>query len=153
MKAQRLVILSDLGQFKAARLETTDRGTPRLETLETARLEAYPNRVVDKVADSAGRHSAPGSATGAAPLADDHNLKLETKRRLIKAIAGKMADHMQREPDLPVSFAAPADILQQVLDELPANLRARVDVTLARDLLKLPQKELLEALSRATPAS
>lgn len=148
MKAQRLVILSDLGQFKAARLETTQRGTPRLETLETVRLEAYPNRVRDKVADQAGRHTAPGRGRVAAPIADDHNLKLETKRRLVKTIAAKLTEHMEREPELPVWFAAPAEIHHQILDALPKERRARIELSLARDLLKLPQKDLLAALPR-----
>jgi hypothetical protein len=48
--------------------------------------------VVDKVTDLAGRHISPTQKNWGAPLADDHNLKLESKRRLIR----QLADHIER---------------------------------------------------------
>ncbi|MCX7866548.1 host attachment protein [Limisphaera sp. VF-2] len=152
MKAPRLVVLTDLGHFKAARFETTMRGTPRLEPLEDTRLELYPNRVVDKVTDLAGRHAAPVQKHWGAPMADAHNLKLETRRRLVKTIAGKIVKLMQQHPDLPLWLAAPAEINHLILDELPARLRPRVEANLARDLTKASQREVLAAFPRLRTA-
>ncbi|MCS7091091.1 MAG: host attachment protein [Verrucomicrobiota bacterium] len=148
MKIPRLVVVTDLGQFRAARLETTPRGTPRLEWLEEVRLEAYPNRVVDKVTDLAGRHASPSQKHWGAPMADAHNLKLETRRRIVKGIVKRITKLMKAHPDLPLWLAAPAEINHLVLEGLPTALRTRVEASLARDLVKAPQRELLAAFPR-----
>lgn len=148
MKTPRLVVITDLGHFKAARLETTPRGTPRLEWLEEVRLEAYPNRVVDKVTDLAGRHAAPAQKHWGAPMADAHNLKLETRRRIIKGIAQRVTRLLKAHPELPLWLAAPAEINHLVLEALPKSLRPRVEVSLARDLVKAGQREVLEAFPK-----
>jgi hypothetical protein len=148
MKTPRLVVLTDLGHFKAARLETTLRGTPRLEWLEDVRLESYPNRVVDKVTDLAGRHAAPGNKHWGAPMADAHNLKLETRRRLVKDIARRIARLMRAHPDMPLWLAAPSEINHLILDELPGTLRVRVEASLARDLTRAGQRDVLAAFPR-----
>lgn len=119
-----------------------------MEPLEDTRLELYPNRVVDKVTDLAGRHAAPGQKHWGAPMADAHNLKLETRRRLVKAIAKKIVNLLEQHPDLPLWLAAPAEINHLILDELPTRLRPRVEANLARDLTKASQREVLSAFPR-----
>jgi len=148
MKAPRLVVITDLGHFKAARFETTPRGTPRLEPLEDTRLDLYPNRVVHKVTDLAGRHTAPGQKRWGAPMADAHNLKLETRRRLVKTIARKIVKLLQEHPNLPLWLAAPAEINHLIVDELPATVRRRIEANLARDLTKANQREVLAVFPR-----
>src|SRR5438094_6503716 len=92
---EKLLIVTDLGQLKAYKLETTPAGTPRLELLEAATQEGAHHRLPEKVSDLAGRRAAPTQKNGAAPLADAHNLKLETKRRLVKQIASNISRLLQ----------------------------------------------------------
>jgi hypothetical protein len=54
-------------------------------------LEEAHSRLLDKVTDEAGRHASTQKNWGA-PLADDHNFKLEFRRRLIRQIS----DHIRR---------------------------------------------------------
>src|SRR5689334_21738586 len=81
-----LVIITDLGALKAYRFEESPKGTPRLEMLVEIAFLAPHQRVREMVTDLAGRRGAPAAA-GSAPLADAHNLKLETDRRLVREIA------------------------------------------------------------------
>ncbi|HEV3099244.1 MAG TPA: hypothetical protein VGY75_05985 [Candidatus Udaeobacter sp.] len=88
----KLLIVADLGLVKAYKLDFTPNHTPRLEQLEEIELEEAHSRLLGKLTDEAGRHSSPAQKNWGAPLADDHNFKLEFKRRLIRQIS----DHIRR---------------------------------------------------------
>ena len=88
----KLLIVADLGLVKAYKLDFTPNHTPRLEQLEEIVLEEAHSRLLDKLTDEAGRHSSPTQKNWGAPLAGDHNFKLEFKRRLIRQIS----DHIRR---------------------------------------------------------
>src|SRR5260370_35393542 len=92
----KLIIVADLGLLKAYRLTFTPEKTPRLEQLEEGVLEDAHSRVIDKVTDRAGRHISPTQKNWGAPLVDDHNLKLEFKRRLIRHIADRLQRLIER---------------------------------------------------------
>ena len=140
----KLLILADLGLLKAYKIDLTRKGTPRLEPLEEVLLEEAHQRVVDRVTDLAGRHVAPTQKSWGAPIADDHNLRLETKRRLIKKIAGHVERLIQRHAGEGCWLAAHKEINHQILEEVPQAIRARIEKNLQRDLVKAEQEELLE---------
>ncbi len=153
----KLIIVTDLGLLKAYRLETTPRGTPRLGPIEQVRLEEAHRRLLDEVADLAGRHVSPTQHKWGAPMADDHNLRLELRRRLIKQIA-RHTTRLARESGCDgVWLVAHKEIGRPIFDELPAPVRRRVEKTIPRDLVKAGQRELLQALkphvSRGQPAN
>lgn len=142
----KLVIVTDLGLFKAYRLETTPRGTPRLVDIATIRLEEAHHRIVEQVRDLAGQRGAPTNTAWGAPVTDDHNLRLELKRRLIR----KLADHVQHFATIAnhdaIWIAVPAEIHHALLEELPNPIRSRVEKLVPRDLVKLPKRDLIETL-------
>jgi hypothetical protein len=115
--------------------------------LEDARL-----RVIETVTDMAGRHSGPTQKNWGAPLGDDHSLKLETKRRLIRQIAGHIQRLIQRTGSDSCWIAAHKEINYQILEELPKAIRARIEKNLPLDLTKATQAELLEQFLRAAEA-
>jgi hypothetical protein len=94
----------------------------------------------------------PPKRTGAPPLADDHNLQLEFKRRLIRQIS----DHIQRLVERSGCdicwLAAQREINQKILEELPPAVCKRIKKNLPRDLTKLEQKELLDQFLKQTPS-
>jgi hypothetical protein len=147
-----LLIVTDLGQLKAYKVELTPRRTPRLEPVEDIVLEGARLRVIDTVTDMAGRHSGPTQKNWGAPLGDDHNLKLETKRRLIRQIAGHIQRLIQRTGFDGCWFAAPKEINHQILEELPQAIRNRIEKNLPLDLTKATEAELLERFLRGTRA-
>jgi Protein required for attachment to host cells len=148
----KLLIVTDLGVFKAYKVELTPRHTPRLVPVEDIVLEDARLRVIETVTDMAGRHSGPTQKNWGAPLGDDHSLKLETKRRLIRQIAGHIQRLIQRTGSDSCWIAAHKEINYQILDELPKAIRARIEKNLALDLTKATQAELLEQFLRAAEA-
>jgi hypothetical protein len=143
----KLLIVTDLGSLKAYRLDATPKGTPRLELLEEVVLEAAHHRLVEQVTDLAGRHVGPTRKSWGAPIADDHNLKLETKRRLIKQIAGHIKRLVEASRDSGCWLAAHKEINHLILNELTPAARKRIEKILARDLVKAGQLELLECFA------
>lgn len=141
----KLLILADLGSFKAYLLGTSPRGTPRLEPLEELALLDAHQRVVDRVSDLAGRRAPPvrNNHAGAAPVGDDHNLKLETRRRLTREIAGHVRRLAGEHPDTPLWLATPKAINRSLCESLPASVRERLELNLARDLAKTGARDLL----------
>jgi hypothetical protein len=129
--------------FKAYRLEFTPQDTPRLEELEKLVLDEAHTRVVEAVSDVAGRRGAPAQRNWGAPLGDDHNLQLESRRRLIREIADHLERLIQRS-DCPACWlAAPKEILHQILDHLAPAIRNRIKRIISCNLTKAGQEDLL----------
>ena len=145
----KLVIVADLGLLKAYKLDYTPNHTPRLEQLEGVVLEEAHSRVIDKVIDMAGRYISPTQKNWGAPMADDHNLKLEFKRRLIRHIANHIQRLIEGSGCDDWWLAARKEINGQILDKLPPLVRHRIKKNLPRDLTKAGQKELLDQLLNA----
>lgn len=139
----KLLILADLGSFKAYQLATTPRGTPRLEPLENTVLTDAHQRVVDRVSDLAGRRAPPARNAAAAPVGDDHNLKLETRRRLTRQLAEHIRRLARQHPENGLWLAAPKALNRMLCETLPNGLRDRIEVNLARDLVKADPREVL----------
>lgn len=139
----KLLIVTDLGSLKAYELGTSPRGTPRLELLEKVVLADAHQRVVDKVTDLSGRRAATAVGSWGAPLSDDHNLKLETKRRLTKQICQHIRRLRQQYADGEVWLAAHKGINRLICDSLPAPVRDQIELNLTRDLVNADKSELL----------
>lgn len=140
----KLVIVTDLGLLKAYRLETTPQGTPHLEPLEELVLEPAHHRLSEQVTDFAGRHAAPVARNWGAPMGDDHNLKMETRRRLIRTLAGHIQRLIERNGENGCCLAVPREIHRQLLDELLKPVLARIQRSVPQDLTKATKKELIE---------
>ena len=144
-----LLIVTDLGRLQAYKVALTPKRTPLLEPLEEVVLEGAHRRVIETVTDLAVRHVGPTQKTWGAPIADDHNLKLETRRRLIRRIADHIERLVQRNDFEACWLAAPKEINRQILEELPQAIRASIRKNVPRDLTKAGTKELLEQFLNA----
>ena len=142
---EKLLIVTDLGLLKAYQLNTTPKGTLRLELVEEVTLEEVRHRLTEKVTDLAGRRAAPRARHWGAPLADAHNLQLETKRRLVKRIAANITRLVRAYALDGCWLAAHKEINHSILGALPAAIRQRIETNLVRDLVKARGPELLEA--------
>ena len=139
-----MLLVTDLGTLKAFRLEFTLQDTPRLEELETAVLEDAHARVSDIVTDLAGRRAAPTQKSWSATLGDDHNLELESRRRLVRQLASHIERLIQGSDYQSCWLAAPKEINHQILDELSQPTRNRIKRMIPCDLTKATPKELLD---------
>src|SRR5690242_6241981 len=82
MKKILLVVL-DLGQLKAYRLERTHLNTPRLVLVEEVEVPEAHRKLLDKVTDQAGRWHVPNSRM-AMSYGERQKIALESHRRLVK---------------------------------------------------------------------
>ena len=140
----KLIIVVDLGLVRAYRIELTPQRTPRLQQLQEMVLDEAHSRLKDRVTDLAGRHGSPTQKSRSAPKADDQNLRLESKRRLIRQIAGRIADIIEQNAKNGCWLAAPKEINLQILSELPPAARERIQKTVPCDFTKLSPPEVLE---------
>jgi hypothetical protein len=107
-------------------------------------LQEAHSRVVDSVTDVAGRRAAPAQKNWGAPLGDDHNLELESKRRAIRTIAARI-ERLIQSTDYPGCWlAAPKEVCHQIVYELAPPIRHRVKRVIPCDLTKVRPTELVE---------
>ena len=148
----KLVIVTDLGWLKTYRSGLTPKKTPRLELLEEVCWEEAHRHLDEWVTDMAGRRTGPTNRGWGAPITDDHNLKLENERRLIRRISKHIEKLIQRIGQEGVWLAAQKEINHRIVDELPQGIRAQIEKNLACDLVKAHPPEVLEAFLKTEQA-
>jgi len=136
----KLVVVTDLGSFKAYKLEANSlHRTPRLELIEELNLvEAQPGS-----SEPVGRYRAPTLGKWAAPWGERHNSELEHKRRLIRQVGQALAALLRQNPSDGCYLAASKEITHQIMAELPREARSRIEKILPSDLTKMQKSELL----------
>ena len=142
-----LVVVADLGCFKAFRLETHHPNQmPHLELVEEFNSTDAHNKLVDKVTDLAGRfpHSAGAANTrGARSDGERHNIELESRKRLVRQLAQRF-NALARNPEVECCLlAASREINHQLLEELEPQVRAKIEKNVPADLTKLERAEIL----------
>ena len=149
-----LVIAANLGHLKAFRMvETPTRGR-KLELIDDMGFPEAHGRFADKVTDMAGRFPVSEGAGPGAAMARGEALsaELESQRRLIKLVAGRIAKILDDERPEFWHFAATPEIHQAVLGELPLDIRERVVRHVHADLTKSPAPEVLSHFASAWAA-
>jgi hypothetical protein len=142
-----LLIVADLGLLKAYKVTATPRGALHLDLRESVVLDEAHRRVVDRVTDLAGRHVAPTQKSWGAPVDDLHRLKLETKRRLLRKIAGHIERLALAHPDCRLWLAADREINHLLTSALRKTLRARIQINLKLDLVHADKKRLIKCFA------
>jgi hypothetical protein len=139
----RLLIVTDLGLLQAYRLELREESSPRITLMERFVFEPAHLHMTERITDSAGRRARPAGKMGGGTMADTHNLKLETRRRLVRQIAQTIDDLANAHGPDGFWLAAQREILRPVLELLSHRARNRIEKKVPRDLTKLRPKEVL----------
>lgn len=142
-----LVVITDLGCFKAFRLENHHpHQSPRLEPVEEFMSADAHDKLVDKVTDLAGRFrrgTGTARATGATSDGERHNIELETRKRLVRQLAQRF-NALARNPEVErCLLAASVEINHQLLEHLEPQVRAKIAKNVPADLTKLERAEIL----------
>ncbi|SRR6266404_429397 len=142
-----LVVVTDLGCFKAFKLENSHvHRTPRLELVEEFNNEQAHERLVERVTDLSGRF--PRGATkrnGGGPMSDGerHNIELESRKRLVRQMAGRF-NNLARDKEIErCLLAASKEIKNQFFEELDPAVRAKIEKFVPADLTKLQSAEIM----------
>jgi hypothetical protein len=140
-----LVMVADLGCFKAFRLEDSQLNrTPHLALIEQFDSPDAHEKLVDKVSDLSGRFSR-GSAPGGGSMSDGerHNIHLEQRKRLVRQLAQRL-NMLARDKQVECCLlAASREINHQLWDELEPQVRAKVTKNVPADLTKIQGAEIL----------
>jgi len=143
-----LVLVTDLGGFKAYRLENEQPlSSPRLELLEEYKDTEAHRRLVDQVSDQSGRfprRTGAASAAGAMSDGERHNIELERRKRGVRKLAGRL-DSLMQDPQIEQCFlAASREIMNPLLEELSPGARSKIGINIPADLMKASKVELLK---------
>ena len=117
---KKLLVLADLGHFKAYQLEQDNSySTPRLQLLEEWETQV-PKHLSEELTDQAGQYRKGSVPGGASNLSDgeQHNIDLERRRRALKTVTAHMRELLRKdEPDLDgCYFAAGPEINGAILE-------------------------------------
>ncbi len=145
-----MIITTDLGTFKAFRLQRTEMNTPRLEVIEAFELREAHERMSDRVSDQAGRWKVPMQSM-AMSYGEQQKITLELRRRLIKQVAEQMRNIVASGTVEACYFAASPEINEQVLNEAGAQVRAKIEKNLTCNLTNLHKDELLQHFLEPEP--
>ena len=144
----KLVVLTDLGTFKAFRLEQDQTSsTPRLQAVETYKNSDGDHRISRGTTDQAGQFSK-GSRTFAAindgANGERTNICLENERRSVKQIAETMSKLLSGGEFESCYFAASNEINREIVDSLTPEARKKIEKNLHCNLVNAPKDEVLK---------
>ena len=141
-----LLVVADLGGFKAFKLENNDISrTPRLELLEQFDNAQAHGRLVDRVSDLSGRFPRGIGTKNGGAMADGerHNIDLEARKRQVRQLAQRL-NALARSHDFEQCFlAASREINHQLVEELEPHVRAKIAKNVPADLTKLERAAIL----------
>ena len=146
----KLVVLTDLGTFKAYRLEENRaNSTPRLE-----RVDAFENQRADDrigrwmVSDDAGRFKSRGHNTAIATNdgadGERHNIWLENERRSVKQIAERISELLGNGEFESCYLAASNEINREIVEHLTPEARRKIEKNIHCNLVNAPKEQVLE---------
>jgi hypothetical protein len=145
-----LVVVADLGRFKAFELVRKRTGRPpALEVIESKRHEQIHSKLSEQLTDFAGRfpqvHGPHDVGDTGMSMGEQHNLELEQRRRAIQTIAAELDRLLASNEFGACWLAAPQPFHQTLIDVLRPETRAKILIALHRDLTKLDATEIVEA--------
>jgi hypothetical protein len=138
-----VVVVTDLGNFKAYKLEKTNLNTPRLKLLREELPVNGHGKIVQRVSDQAGRYRNGLHGRWATPWGEPHNIELEDRKRRVRHVAHEL-DSMLRNGEIDDCWlAASKEINHQLLAELGPQTRAKIVKNIPCDLTRTDKSELL----------
>jgi protein required for attachment to host cells len=143
----KLIVVTDLGTFKAFRLDD-DRfsSAPRLEPVDAYESVHGDDRISRGLSDQAGqfKKGAPIYASiNDQSNGERHNIWLENERRSVKQIADRLTELLGDGNFGSCYFAAASEINNAIVNELPQQVRSKIEKNIPRNLVNAPRDEIL----------
>jgi hypothetical protein len=143
----KLVVLTDLGTFKAYRWEEDGySSTPRLQPVDSFENVEGDDRISRRLADQSGQFKKGAPAMAATHDQDDgerHNIWLENERRCLKMITDRLSDLLGDGEFDSCYFAASNEINNAILEALPPKARRKIEKNVHRNLVNAPRDQIL----------
>jgi hypothetical protein len=141
-----LVVVTDLGSFKAYRLDKSPlHRAPRLELIEEASFLDAHTKMGEQLSDQGGRfpRTMAGAQNGAMSDGERHNIDLERRKRLVRQLAQSLNDMLQKREIESCYLAASREINHQLVDQLSPEARRKIEKNVSADLTKIEKALLL----------
>lgn len=138
-----IIVVADLGHFKAYRITQEPMESPRVTMIESYDSTEGHGKLVDKLSDMAGRFGKGGKDEAGMGSGERHNIETETEKRLIRMIAKSIDALIGGEKCHVWHLAAAKKINRQVVDKLKPDVKARLDKNITADLTKIDKSEVL----------
>ena len=141
----KVIIAVDLGHFKAYKVTKQEHESPKIQLIESYdSLEAH-GKLSDKLSDTSGRFAMGGGKNGAAKgYGEPHNLKLEMEKKAAKLISNDINAIIRKE-GLPKWYLAASKMINsQILDNLDAGVKAKLDKNIMSNLTNIEKSDIIK---------
>ena len=141
----KVIITVDLGHFKAYKVTKQEQESPKIQLIESYdSLEAH-GKLSDKLSDTAGRFAMGGGKNGAAKgYGEPHNIEFEMERKATKLIASDINAIIRKEGSPKWYLAASKMINSQILDNLEAEVKAKLDKNIMSNLTNTDKSDIMK---------
>jgi hypothetical protein len=141
----KIVVIADLGHFKAYKLSKTDQGTGRLDIIESFDFSEARAKFSDKYSDQSGNFGgAVGKSAAATGFGETHGIAIEKEKRLVKNIAQFINKIIRADNCAGWYMAAVKTINNQVVAFLDNEVKAKLKKNISADLTKSPKSEIIK---------
>jgi protein required for attachment to host cells len=140
----KIVVVADLGHFKAYKFTKTPQGTGKLDLIDSFdSLEAH-GKFSDKVTDSAGKFGeSVGKNSSVQGSGEAHNIDTENEKRLVKNIAKSINKLVTERNCSSWLLAAEKAINGQIVEYLDPAVKAKLEKNIAANLTKADKNEIV----------
>jgi hypothetical protein len=140
----KIVVIADLGHFKAYKLTKTEQGTGKLDLIESFDFLEAHEKFSDKYSDQSGNFGgAVGKNAAATGFGETNNIAIEKEKRLVKNIAQSINKIVRTDHCDGWYMAAVKTINNQVVAFLDSEVKAKLEKNISADLTKTPKSEII----------
>ena len=143
-----LLIIADRGQMKTYSIEAPPGETAAARLVDTFEIEESRGRFADEFTDVAGAFPNSGSGGRGNSVAERTQLATENELRAFRKLAAHIHKLIRQRHPRNWAFAAPAEINNAILADLPNECRQTLVRNLPKDLVNQPEDELLAHFRR-----
>ncbi|MBI5234015.1 MAG: host attachment protein [Deltaproteobacteria bacterium] len=140
----KVIIVVDLGHFKAYKVTKNPNESARLDLLDSYDITDTHGKLKDKFTDAEGSFArGAGKACTAKGSGEPHNLRTETEKKVIGRIASDIGSLVKKEGGATWCLAAAEKINNQILAGLDPSIKAKLDKNITADLTKTAKSKIL----------
>ncbi|MBI5632122.1 MAG: host attachment protein [Nitrospirae bacterium] len=141
----KVIIAVDLGHFKAYKVTKQEHESPKIQLIESYDSVEAHGKLSDKLSDTSGRFAMGGGKNGAAKgYGEPHNIELEMEKKAAKLISNDINAIIKKEGSPKWYLAASKMINSQILENLDAGVKAKLDKNIMSNLTKTDKADIMK---------
>lgn len=145
----KLIVVVDLGHFKAYKVSKKPNESARLDLLESYDILDTHGKFTAKFTDAEGSFDrGEGKAGIATGSGEPHHLELEIEKKVVRRIANDISTLVSKEGCSKWNLAAGERINNQIVENLEPSIKAKLDKNIKADLTKTEKSKILGFFER-----